>query len=57
MKNAPCKDCPDRYVGCHSSCSKYKEFQNFCAEINEKRSYLYTEEARRVSRVIKSKKT
>lgn len=20
-----CKDCPDRYVGCHSSCIKYKE--------------------------------
>ena len=19
----PCKDCPDRYVGCHSKCDKY----------------------------------
>jgi hypothetical protein len=23
---APCKDCGDRNVGCHSVCEKYKEF-------------------------------
>ena len=23
---APCKDCPDRYLGCHDHCEKYKEF-------------------------------
>lgn len=27
MVNAPCKDCPDRYLGCHSSCPKYIEFR------------------------------
>lgn len=21
--NAPCKDCMERYVGCHSKCEKY----------------------------------
>lgn len=26
MLNAPCKDCPDRYVGCHSQCEKYQAF-------------------------------
>ncbi len=25
--NAPCKDCPDRVLGCHSTCEKYKAFQ------------------------------
>lgn len=23
MKLAPCKDCPDRCVGCHAVCEKY----------------------------------
>lgn len=23
---APCKDCHDRKVGCHSVCEKYKQF-------------------------------
>lgn len=25
--DAPCKDCPDRVLGCHSVCEKYKQFQ------------------------------
>ena len=25
--NAPCKDCPDRVVGCHSTCERYKEWK------------------------------
>ena len=25
--SSPCKDCPDREVGCHSKCSKYKVFR------------------------------
>lgn len=24
---APCKNCPDRYVGCHSQCESYKKFR------------------------------
>lgn len=24
---APCKDCPDRKVGCHSVCEKYLEWK------------------------------
>lgn len=27
MANAPCKDCPDRIVGCHSTCNKYKQYR------------------------------
>lgn len=29
---APCKDCKDREIGCHSKCERYKEF----VEENEK---------------------
>ena len=24
---SPCKDCPERYIGCHSECSRYKHFR------------------------------
>lgn len=24
---APCKDCPDRVVGCHSTCERYKDYR------------------------------
>lgn len=24
---SPCKDCPDRYVGCHDRCSKYLAYK------------------------------
>ena len=27
IKSAPCKDCPDRELGCHGKCKKYKEYQ------------------------------
>lgn len=26
MLKAPCKDCPDRYFGCHDHCEKFKEY-------------------------------
>jgi len=24
----PCKDCTDRYIGCHSDCDKYKDWKS-----------------------------
>ena len=27
MNIAPCKDCKDRHVGCHSKCEKYLEYK------------------------------
>jgi len=27
MKQAPCKDCTKRELGCHGKCELYKEFQ------------------------------
>ena len=31
-----CKNCPDRYLGCHSNCDKYKQFKEEIAEIKRK---------------------
>ena len=25
---SPCKDCLERFVGCHSSCAKYKQYRS-----------------------------
>lgn len=41
---APCMDCPDRVVGCHTNCEKY---QSFAAGIAEQRAK--TELARHVA--------
>ena len=27
MAEAPCKDCPNRFVGCHSVCNKYISYR------------------------------
>lgn len=29
---APCKDCVERFVGCHSACPRYAEFKAGCNE-------------------------
>jgi ribosomal protein S4 len=36
MNKAPCKDCPDRKVGCHSTCKKYLAFRQERIELNKK---------------------
>lgn len=36
MINAPCKDCIERHISCHSSCEKYKKFKED-KEIENKR--------------------
>lgn len=36
MKENSCKDCQDRYIGCHSNCEKYKEWKAKKNEEKEK---------------------
>lgn len=52
----PCLDCPDRAVGCHVKCKRYKAWQEFKEveraarrEHNEKNTALY-EMARKLRR-------
>lgn len=33
----PCKDCPDRHIGCHAKCEKYIKFKEESAEIEKRR--------------------
>lgn len=34
--NSPCKDCKDRYLGCHSKCKKYNNFKKELAKYHVK---------------------
>lgn len=36
MIEPSCKDCKERYVGCHSHCEKYLEFRKQLDEYNQK---------------------
>ena len=38
-RNAPCKGCVDRFVGCHSGCERYAAFK----EQNDKERNIRTE--------------
>lgn len=53
MKNAPCKDCADRFVGCHAACERYRAFK---AETDRVRNAKQADEALRDSIRIKRRK-
>lgn len=36
MKKSTCKDCNERYLGCHDSCEKYQAFKAQCRSVNNK---------------------
>lgn len=46
--NAPCKDCPDRFVGCHSTCQKYVQYRTDRDDMIKK-MYEYKEGVRYTS--------
>lgn len=35
--NAPCRNCPDRHVNCHSQCGRYTAFISEVHEVNERK--------------------
>lgn len=43
LPKAPCKDCPDRILGCHTTCEKYKcykeEYKEKTQELDKLREY------------------
>lgn len=34
---SPCKDCPDRFVGCHSKCERYQAYSDKVKVVRERR--------------------
>lgn len=55
MKIAPCKDCIDRTLGCHSNCTRYREWKadKDRARENERR---YSAERAYIAESIQRKK-
>lgn len=45
MLKVPCKDCEERYVGCHSKCAQYKHFK----QENEKKNKFVQEKNQQIS--------
>lgn len=37
MRASPCKDCPDREIGCHGKCERYQEYATKRAAFLEER--------------------
>lgn len=53
--HSPCKDCPDRHIGCHSECDKYKEFEKALFEEKSIRYKANNAEKRATNHEIRSK--
>ena len=37
-RDAPCRDCKKRHMGCHSECEEYKRFDEGCEERRRQRA-------------------
>lgn len=60
MKNVPCKGCEKRFVGCHSSCLAYKDYEAWAEYQRQERHKRQTTvdglyQVQRKSSVIKRK--
>lgn len=55
-KKSPCKDCPNRYLGCHDVCVPYKEFQTVRETIRTNKVKYYKQVDEHVSSVERSKR-
>ena len=36
IRNAPCRECTDRYLGCHDDCARYREYKKNSEDIKNK---------------------
>ena len=53
--NDPCYECPDRHVGCHSECDRYKEFACKKREASQKAWKIRMEEHKISNYVVETK--
>ena len=58
-----CKDCEDRYPGCHGSCEKYlqakkdyDEFKNVVYKNRSEDQLMYRQRAKAISKAIRKRK-
>ena len=53
---APCKDCYKRYLGCHSECADYIDYNNKQQKIRDERAERAEECQRIVKQINESRK-
>lgn len=53
---APCKDCPDRQLDCHSKCERYKAYQEEREAYREKKKQATMADCYIIQKVRKLKK-
>lgn len=56
MGLAPCKDCKDRVLGCHSTCQRYLEFRKEVDRIHEIRNLEKLKNGFTIEAVIRNSK-
>lgn len=54
--HSPCKDCPDRHIGCHAECDKYKAFEKALFEEKSIRYKANNAERRVENHEVQSKR-
>ena len=54
MIKGPCKDCVDRYIGCHGTCEKYIQFKIDLENDNEKIKTCKEKSSRAKERVART---
>lgn len=53
---APCKDCAERFVGCHASCGRYREYKAECDARREARVGRYVIKDYTVDNITKQRR-
>lgn len=53
---APCKDCEKRYMGCHSKCAEYIEYDKHQQKIRDERVMKAEEVQMMVRQITESRK-
>lgn len=38
IPSSPCKDCPDRFLGCHGICEDYQNYKKEMGKFNKQRN-------------------
>lgn len=50
--HSPCKDCSDRFVGCHAQCDLYESFRENLEQIAQNRKREMVEHAFQMDRIL-----
>ena len=56
MKNPCAKDCPDRAMGCHQNCERYKPYREWYEKMNAERQKKFLVDSFQIENMEKTKR-